>query len=79
MTSPKTDLPLVANGMIWDGVTEHSDVRPAGVGVVYLLRMYGDGTRRFSERFGSSDPMEHLLRQQALGWDPIGVTVCEPV
>ena len=40
--------------------------------------MYGDGTRRFSESFGATDPMQHLLRQQALGWDPIGVTFESP-
>ena len=78
MTSPKTDLPLVTNGMIWDGVTEYSDVRPSGLLAVYLLRMYGDGTRRFSERYVSPNPMQDLLRRQALGWDPIGVTLTNP-
>ena len=54
MTSPKTDhLPYVYGGMIWDGVTEYLDERPPGMGSVWLLRMYGDGTRRFSEFVGS--------------------------
>ena len=80
MVSPKTDLPFVTDGMIWDGVTEYSDVRPPDAlhGVVYLLRMYGDSTRRFSESFAALDPMLHLLRQQALGWDPIGVVFADP-
>ena len=60
--------------MIWDGVTEYQDISPTGIGTIYFLRMYGDGTRRFSESFAATDPMQHLLRQQALGWEQIGVT-----
>ena len=78
MAPPKTDLPFVINGMIWDGVTAYSDALPPGVGIIYLLRMYGDGTRRFSESFGSAFPGQQLLRQQGLGWDPIGVTYANP-
>ena len=50
-------LPYVEAGMIWDGVTEYHDGKPPGVVPLYILRMYGDGTRRFSESLGcgSSD------------------------
>ena len=51
--SPEPDaLPFVSPGMIWDGVTEYQDsrflpsLRLSGYG---FCRMYGDGTRRFSE------------------------------
>ena len=78
MKSPKTDPPIVTNGMIWDGVTEHSNVRPTDVLTVFLLRMYGDGTRRFSESYGATQPMRDFLRQQGLGWEIIGVTFTRP-
>ena len=80
MTSPKTDhLPLVVAGMIWDGVTEYQDVSPPGLLDVYLLRMYGDGTRRFSEFEATGRPMTRLraLPEQQ-GWEQIGVSFINP-
>ena len=78
MASPKTDLPFVVAGMIWDGDTEYSDLRPPDLAGPYLLRMYGDGTRRFSESYSSSNPMQHLRLLQGRGWNPIGVTFTRP-
>ena len=79
MTSPKTDhLPLIPAGIIWDGVTEYQDVRPPGVLTIFLLRMYGDGTRRFSEHRGVAEPDRRLRLQAAAGWDQIGITFQEP-
>ena len=79
MASPKTDhLTLIPAGIIWDGVTEYQNVRPPGVLNVYLLRMYGDKTRRFSEHRATAAPMARLLRQQAEGWEQIGITFEEP-
>ena len=67
-------LPYVESGMIWDGVTEYNDDRPPGVSVIYLLRMYGDGTRRFSEFTGTSDPMRRFRELTEQGWETIGVS-----
>ena len=79
MTSPKTDhLPFVVPGMIWDGVTEYQDITPPGQGSIFLLRMYGDGTRRFSEFLGTGTPMFQLRARTELGWEQIGVTFVNP-
>ena len=79
MASPKTDhLPLIPAGLIWDGVTEYQNVKPPGVGTIFLLRMYGDKTRRFSETRGVVAPMERLREATADGWEQIGVTFTEP-
>ena len=79
MKSPKTDhLPFVEAGIIWDGVTEYQNVRPPGVGAVFLLRMYGDGTRRFSEFEGTGNPMGRLRALTAQGWEQIGVALVGP-
>ena len=79
MASPKTDhLPLIPAGLIWDGVTEYQDVNPPGVGTVYLLRMYGDKTRRFSEHRGVANPITRLRDQTEAGWEQIGVTFQNP-
>ena len=49
MTSP-ADLPFVENGMIWDGVTEYRDEKPPEqLTSIYLLRMVGDGSRRYTD------------------------------
>ena len=75
MASPKTDhLPLIPAGIIWDGVTEYQNALPPGVFTIYLVRMYGDGSRRFSERFGVAEPDRWLREQTAKGWEQIGVT-----
>ena len=52
----------------------YQNVKPPGVGAIYLLRMYGDGTRRFSEHRGVSKPDQRLREQAAAGWEQIGVT-----
>ena len=67
-------LPYVEAGMIWDGVTEYYDERLPGGSTIYLLRMYGDGTRRFSEFLGTTRPMGQLRARTALGWEQIGVS-----
>ena len=81
MTSPKTDhLPIVSAGLIWDGETEYQDTLTAqGNLVIYLVRMYGDRTRRFSEFLGVSNPMTRLLRAKASGWEQIGITFENPI
>ena len=80
MTSPKTDpLPFVQNGMIWDGVTEYQGLAPPGQGTVWFLRMYGDGTRRFSESVGTGAPGQHLpFYRSERGWETIGITFSRP-
>ena len=79
MTSPKTDhLPAVVPGMIWDGVTEYQNYRPVGVLTIFVLRMYEDGTRRFSESIGTSNPMDLFRSRTALGWEQIGVSFINP-
>ena len=79
MASPKADhLPFIPAGLIWDGVTEYRDVRPPGVLVIFLLRMYGDGTRRFSEHRGENQPLTSLIRATADGWEQIGITFQDP-
>ena len=45
---------------------------------VYLIRMYGDGTRRFSERASITRPMEWLHLKARHGWEQIGVSFEEP-
>ena len=76
MTSP-SDLPFVNGGLIWDGVTEYQDINPPGQGA-FLLRMYGDRTRRFSVALAVGRPMTRLLRAKADGWEQIGITYEEP-
>ena len=79
MPSPKTDhLQLIPAGIIWDGVTEYLDERPPGVLNVFLLRMYGDKTRRFSEYLAVAQPTTRLLRAKAAGWEQIGITFEQP-
>ena len=75
MTSP--NLPFVTSGLIWDGVTEYqNDIPEGGIGVVYILRMVGDGSRRYTEYQGTSNPMDILRRfaTQEDAWETMGVT-----
>ena len=79
MTPPKTNhLPLISAGLIWDGETEYQNARPPGISEVFLLRMYGDKTRRFSERLSVAEPMKRLIRAKAAGWEQIGITFVNP-
>ena len=71
-------LPYVVPGMIWDGVTEYHNGRPSEAAGSWLLRMYGDGTRRFSEFLGTGTPMEQFRTRTELGWEQIGVTFMNP-
>ena len=71
-------LPYVVPGMIFDGVTEYHDRNPPGVASTWLLRMYGDGTRRFSDSQGASFPMTRLRANEARGWEQIGITFIQP-
>ena len=74
MTSP-TSLPLIQDGMIWDGITEYQNIRPQGEFSVYLLRMVEDGSRRWTERYATTNPMVDLIRRTTLdGWETIGIT-----
>ena len=74
MTSP--NLPFVPNGLIWDGVTEYMDDPPEDVPAVWILRMVGDGSRRYTEYQGTTSPMEWFIRRstQEDAWETIGVT-----
>ena len=74
MTSP--NLPFVYTGLIWDGVTEYLNTIPAGIGTVYILRMIGDGSRRYTEYQGTNRPMDILRRfsTQDDVWETMGVT-----
>ena len=75
MASPKIDhLPIIPAGIIWDGVTEYRDATPPGVFTIFLLRMYGDKTRRFSEQRGVVAPMQRMREATADGWEQIGIT-----
>ena len=81
MTSPNLapdGLPYVTAGTIWDGVTEYHDAKPPGVGAIYILRMYGDGTRRFSEFEGLSTVMTRMRARTEQGWKQIGVSFQSP-
>ena len=81
MTSHDTDpLPFISGGMIWDGVTEYQNTRPPEMPGSWLLRMYGDGTRRFSEREGTGNPMSQMRYQVASdGWGTnIGIGIEQP-
>ena len=72
-------LPYVVPGMIWDGVTEYHEGTPDGVSSIYILRMYEDGSRRFSDFFNSGNrPMYWLHRKTEEGWDKIGVSFVGP-
>ena len=71
-------LPYVVPGSIWDGFTEYHDERPPGVSGIFLLRMYGDGSRRFSEYLGTGTPMYQFRARTVLGWEQIGVTFDRP-
>ena len=74
MTSP-TNPPYIPAGIIWDGVTEYNNRPPPPFTTIWLLRMVGDGTRRFTDEVGTSEPMFHLGFQQTnRGWGNIGVT-----
>ena len=66
-------LPYVEAGMIWDGATEYHDQSPPGQGTIFLLRMYGDGTRRFSAIKGVTRPMTRMRAETAAGWEQIGI------
>ena len=78
MTSP--ELPFVYGGMIWDGVTEYQNVLPPEqMGrSLWLCRMYGDGTRRFSESAGTDTPMGHMQWRTSQGWEVIGIALEQP-
>ena len=79
MTSPKTDhLELIPAGLIWDGETEYQEIRPPGVVDIFLLRMYGDKTRRFSAHIATASPMDSLRRATADGWEQIGISYQNP-
>ena len=71
-------LPYVDGGMIWDGATEYHDRPPPGVSTIFLLRMYGDGTRRFSEFKGTGEPMTRMRATAAVGWEKIGIIFTRP-
>ena len=71
-------LPYVEAGMIWDGVIEYHNGLSPGASIIYLLRMYGDGTRRFSEFFGSDRPAVDLRYVTGQGWEQIGFTFDYP-
>ena len=72
-------LPFVSPGIIWDGVTEYQDHGPPGHQGVYLLHMYGDGTRRFSDWVGHGSPMTGF-RYYSEAWETtnIGVAIERP-
>ena len=74
MTSP--NLPFAPSGLIWDGVTEYQNVRPEGLVVYYILRMVGDGSRRYTDYVGTTNPMDNLIRlsTQEDAWETVGVT-----
>ena len=71
-------LPYVEAGMIWDGIAEYHDGPSPGTTGAYLLRMYGDGTRRFTEFEGTSSPMQRMRARTEQGWEQIGVTFVPP-
>ena len=71
-------LPYVIAGMIWDGVTEYHNHRPPGVADIFVLHMYGDGTRRFSEFQATASPMDQFRAKKAQGWEQIGVSFVNP-
>ena len=71
-------LPYVVAGMIWDGATEYHNGLPPDVSACWVLRMYGDGTRRFSASVGTVRPVAQFSAKTALGWEQIGVTFQEP-
>ena len=74
MTSPP-ELPHIQPGTIWDGVTEYNDERPEDIGTIYVLRMLGDKTRRFSEDRADRHPMQELRYvTEQLGWETVGIT-----
>ena len=79
MTS-QPSLPLVEAGMIWDGSTEYENARPTEVvasgNTVWLLRMVGDGSRRWTKFNATSRPMDDLIRHstQEDTWETIGIT-----
>ena len=75
MTS-QPSLPYVEAGMIWDGVTEYVDFYPPGISTIFLLRMVGDGSRRFTGTLGTAQPMHEMRRlsTQPDAWESIGVT-----
>ena len=79
MSDPAPTLPLIPAGLIWDGVTEYQNVRPVD-STCWLCRMYGDGTRRFSESDGSRpDIYDRMVRKRDLdGWEIIGVAIESP-
>ena len=64
--------------MIWDGVTEYSNVQPPGTLGPWFLRMHGDGTRRFFEQLVAGSPGNLLRDLQREGWEIIGVTFTRP-
>ena len=74
MTSP--NLPFVHSGLIWDGVTEYQNSTPADVGTIWMIRMAGDGSRRYTEYLATTNPMDILRRFSAQedAWETIGVT-----
>ena len=78
MTS-QPSLPLIPAGLIWDGVTEYQDILPPEADPligVYLLRMVGDGSRRWTEHYASNAPMRDIGRvtSQEDAWETIGTT-----
>ena len=66
--------------MIWDGVTEYQDDKPPDVvGTSGCFACTGMALAVSAKDLRQPPiPMQHLLRQQALGWDPIGVTFANP-
>ena len=77
MSDPAT-LPTVPAGLIWDGVTEYQDTPPEIA--TWLCRMYGDGTRRFTESEGASNRIHHrmVIKRDRDGWESIGVCIERP-
>ena len=79
MTSP--NLPFVHSGLIWDGITEYQNSRPEGIVNIWLLRMLDDSSRRYTEYYGTTSPMEGLVHRstQEDAWETIGVTYDDTV
>ena len=79
MSDPAT-LPLIPAGLVWDGVTEYQNPPPIAGVSTYLCRMYGDGTRRFSESEHATQLIyDRLVRKRDRdGWESIGVAIEQP-
>ena len=69
-TRPRRTTVTSKPGTIWDGITEYRRCSPVqGWQVSYLLRMYGDGTRRFSEFSATAVPRTRTARSDGRNRD----------